>query len=134
MATNTLFLNDNVEIHFENDYFLVQAKNDIPNGTLILIEHVIHGNFQYLMSVVFQRRIAQFIIQAIGKKIELIVFGFEDNILVLGDTFSKFNHSCRPNCRMDIVDKYLSSMKGRMALIKNKHAKKEAFRFSVKRV
>ena len=45
------------------------------------------------------------IIQIIGKKIHLNVFGFENNVLVIGNIVSKFNHSCHPNCRMDIVDK-----------------------------
>ena len=115
MATNTLYLNESVRVHFENDFYSIRATTDIPSGTLILVEHVIHGDFQYLMSALFfnpelrdslyPRDDEKEIGQAIGKKIELNVFKFEDDILVIGDIFSKFNHSCRPNCRMDIVDR-----------------------------
>ena len=118
MATNTLYLNENVDIHFENDYYSIRAKDNIPNGTLILVEHVVFGDFQYLMSSLFYNEelcnslyprkygsSMDEIIKIIRTKINSNVFGFENNILVIGDTFSKFNHSCHPNCRMDIVDK-----------------------------
>ena len=118
MATNVIFSHQDIDIHFENDYYSVRAKKNIPNGSLILIEHVIHGNLQYLMSALFYNtelcdslyprqygKSLDDIIQIIGKKIHLNVFGFENNVLVIGNIVSKFNHSCHPNCRMDIVDK-----------------------------
>lgn len=101
--TGVVYKNRDVEFVFRDGSYSVRAKSDIPAGTLVLLEHVVYGNMADMYSAVMTDTVLLESLYPREKdasdheKIHMNVFGFEDNVLVLGDKISKFNHCCRPN-------------------------------------
>lgn len=108
VTTNVVYQSNDIRIHYEHDVYSVLAEKDLPVGTMLLIEHVLSGTLEYLdkkvdkdvklMTELYPRD------YDIAKlKVRMNCFNF-DGEFVLGPTFAKFNHSCKPNCHMDIAD------------------------------
>ena len=114
MYTHVLFQHDDIYIDYQNHSYSVRAKNDIRKGTLVLVEHVVSGSFNTvvgsvtaddaLLKSLYPRREGSDALE----KTCMNSFFFKPNY-VIGNFFSKFNHSCIPVCHMDIADKVLLS-------------------------
>lgn len=134
MNTSVIYTSEKISIEYKNESYSVLAKTDIKVGELLLLEHVLAGDMGYLCSSVgtnmalfdslYPRKYSRDDIQEMEtiikssqstkedeenwkkacKKVNMNCFKFSDD-LVLGDAFSKFNHSCIPNCHMDKADK-----------------------------
>jgi hypothetical protein len=115
MLTGIVYTSSDIEIDYTNDAYSIVAKKDLPVGHLVLIEHVLHGDINILLNGVltdqnlfdqlyprqFQVQLDEF--QQAIEKTESNCFMFRDGH-VLGNILSKFNHSCKPNCHLDIID------------------------------
>ena len=127
-TTQVLFFNkDKVDMTFdkENDYYTFIAKEDMETGTLILVEHPLQSKKieniigciiydQDLSSQLYPRIPKEKFDQAqndvflrskiINDKYSYNVFVFKEKNFVIGNAFSKINHSCNPNCHMSCID------------------------------
>lgn len=109
MTTQVLYQSDKVKINFENDCYSIIATDDLKVGELILLEIVIWSpKLKHIIaSVMYDRELSKELYPRDtddpGKKVNTNVFRFDENY-VLGKVFSKFNHSCIPNCHMDAAD------------------------------
>jgi hypothetical protein len=113
MFTNSVYLSSDVEIDYKDDFYSIKATRDLPVGHLVLIEHVMWGDVNYLVNGVMRdRRLFKTLhprhydtedIQKAIKKTYQNCFIFDESH-VLGYLTSKFNHSCIPNCHLDVVD------------------------------
>ena len=115
MATQ-IILKDNIYVHNNNGYYSIKAKNNIKSGTIVLIEHVIaHRDIAMIHNTLVhcdklredlcpRKNECPTTKELITKKIRENMFVFSNNLCVLGDMCSKFNHSCNPNCFITCVD------------------------------
>jgi hypothetical protein len=132
MNTSIVYIDD-VYIHMEKFHYSIRCTKNIKAGRLVLMEHVIamDNPTQICGSIVANKKLYHglyprgfpanvdeipdvFTDQAISRDMQNIwkiakskrdmnSFDF-GNEIVLGNVFSKFNHSCNPNIHMDIVD------------------------------
>ena len=101
-VTGVVYQNENIEFVLREGSYSVQAKSDIPLGTLILLEHVAHGNIYgalmcdtSLFAELYPRESEPNC--KISDKALMNLFWYEDDVII-GKQISKFNHSChRPN-------------------------------------
>lgn len=113
--TSIVFKSPNVEIHYDNNFYSIKATKDLSKGHLVFIEHVLWGTSSYLGNGV-ARDYELFktlhprpdddkhsFEELLGEKTMDNCFCF-DGVNVLGSMCSKFNHSCTPNCHLDIMD------------------------------
>ncbi len=106
----TVYEHTAVEYRKIDGAYSVYATKDIPVGTLILMEHVLWGTHKQCFQALRQdkRLVADLFPRTpnatIEDKLDYNSFIFFDHF-VLGDRFSKFNHSCTPNCYMGLADK-----------------------------
>ena len=115
MLTGIVYASPDIEIEYINDVYSIVAKKDLPVGHLILIEHVLYGNINFIFNGIlsdqnlfdqlYPRQVQAQLdkVQQAIKKTESNCFMFH-NGYVLGNILSKFNHSCKPNCHLDILD------------------------------
>ncbi len=109
MATKVLYQSPKVKIRYENDSYSIVAVEDLKVGERVLLEVVIWSpNMEYLIaSLIFDKELSDELYprntEDLAEKMFLNMFKFKD-IFVLGRVFSKFNHSCKPNCHMDSAD------------------------------
>lgn len=112
--TSVVYQSSNVEIVLEDDFYSIKATKDLPIGHLVLIEHVLWGSYDYvtkgvardsnLLDTLFPRTIAASPKNNVfEEKTKMNCFSF-DGVTVMGNVISKFNHSCVPNCHLDILD------------------------------
>jgi hypothetical protein len=114
-ATAVVFQSDAARLDYDaaRDYYSLQAARDIATGTILLLEHVLsypsENAHRYLINALerddelrdslyprtSKAKQGQHIVDKIGKN----VFSFNGET-VLGNVFSKINHSCRANCHM----------------------------------
>jgi hypothetical protein len=125
MNTHVLFWSPHVAVHTDPaGQYSVRATQDLATGTLVLLEHILVGDGAYILEAIrFKTSLfrtlyprdplgdqavlsasSQPLDDAAERKLRLNAFSFFGET-VLGDAFSKFNHSCTPNCHMDIADK-----------------------------
>lgn len=103
-----------VEIDYDgqNDFFSMRATKDLPIGYLVLIEHVLWGDIHYILNgVMHDDEISKTLYP---RKNELTTDLFIEKTIkncfrhhetyILGNLTSKFNHSCIPNCHIDMAD------------------------------
>jgi len=109
--THVLFKSDAIALRYENEQYSVRATRDIKTGTLVLLEHVISDENmgKVIASVMTDKSLCDDLYPReatadASKKTSMNVFRFGDEN-VLGNFFSKFNHSCIPTCHMDSADK-----------------------------
>lgn len=106
----TVYEHNAVEYRKKDEAYAVFATKDIPVGTLILMEHVLWGTEKQCIQALCQdQRLAADLFPrtfnaTIKDKIDYNSFMFFDHY-VLGDRFSKYNHSCTPNCYMGLADR-----------------------------
>lgn len=102
-----------IEITKRDNYFSVHSRANIPKGKLIILEHVLTVprhlcnlivNFnEYLFNTYHPRTksYSEYTPEERApvtlEKIKHNCFGYHEDILVT-DTITKLNHSCRPNC------------------------------------
>lgn len=109
MTTHVLYLSPKVEIRYENDSYSIVAVEDLKIGERVLLESVIWSpKTEYIIaSLLYDQELSKELhprnTEDLGQKMILNMFKFND-IYVLGRVFSKFNHSCIPNCHMDCAD------------------------------
>lgn len=113
MYTYSVYLSNDVEINYKDDFYSIKATRDLPVGHLVLIEHVLWGETNDLVNGVmrdkslfkslYPRHCYTKNIQNAIQKTTKNCFIF-DKSHVLGNVISKFNHSCVPNCHLDFVD------------------------------
>ena len=126
MATNVVYLHPNVLVDTSNPVdFKIVAKSDLKPGTLILLEHVASSQHMGAIQAIIHTDMTLFtelwprsstdyenFVSDPSEEVEDIaynkcmknMFGFNDKF-VAGNVFSKFNHSCQPNCHMGLADK-----------------------------
>lgn len=116
MFTYQVFKSSDVNIDYQNDFYSIKANDDLPVGHMVLIEHVLWGDINIvangvarddnLFATLYPRpsQGVRSTEQLVADKTTSNVFVFGETY-VLGDTISKFNHSCVPNCHLDIVDR-----------------------------
>ena len=114
MVTHVVFQSDDIFIDYTNDYHSIKAKQDLPIGKLILLEHVVHGDSQYAMgSILYSDELYHTLYprftdetkeKLIQEKLEMNAFNFGE--FIIASTCAKFNHTCIPNCLMNIADHY----------------------------
>jgi hypothetical protein len=113
-VTGVVYQNPVISIHHDsiNDFYSIIANDDIPVGTLVLLEHPIVGKETTMMAGLYiDTALCQELYPRTDKdpqytvheKINYNMFKF-NNDLVLGSVVSKFNHSCTPNSHMTQVD------------------------------
>ena len=113
-ATGVVYQNPLISIHHDpiKDFYSIVANEDIPVGTLVLLEHPIVGKETTLMAgLLIDTYLGKELYPrtdkdpkySVHEKINYNMFKF-NNDLVLGSTVSKFNHSCTPNSHMTQVD------------------------------
>ena len=108
--THVLYKSDAIFLQYENDNYSVKANVDIMKGTLVLLEHVASGTQEAVLATVmtdkslFNDLFPREANTDARAKVSKNAFQFEPNF-VIGNFFSKFNHSCIPTCHMDIADK-----------------------------
>ena len=117
MFTGKVFQSSSIEICYnsESDFYYVIAKEDLPAGHLVFIEHVLFGNSLVLLKGIYQdknlfKNLYPRNESNINKKVSLNMFAF-GNEYVIGDIASKFNHSCIPNCHFDSIDSVIVDVK-----------------------
>jgi hypothetical protein len=110
-----------VEYDTEKDAYSVKARRAIPTGTLVLLEHVLSTSPELalyailtdksLFKTLYPRTDTPLDTMPLGErlgyaamKLEMNAYGF-DGLHTIGSVFSKFNHSCVPNCRMIPADR-----------------------------
>lgn len=101
-----------IEHDLHRDYFSVVAQDDIPMGTLVLLEYPISGDEKTLMGALIVDPILKKELHPrhdpddIATKVMTNLFQFEKliGVALLGRVMSKFNHSCTPNCHMAMAD------------------------------
>ncbi len=109
MTTQVLFQSSKVKIHYENDNYSIIAVEDLKVGECVLLEIVIWSpKLEYLIaSIIYDQELSNELYPRNSsdpaEKMFMNMFKFSD-IYVLGKVFSKFNHSCIPNCHMDAAD------------------------------
>ena len=115
MATRILYTSPSVEIRFQNDSYSIVALTDLDVGTLVLIEHVFSGNKIDMHALLFMDddlrkalypRYAEDDMLDSEKnheKITMNAFQFGDD-MVIGSGVCKFNHACKPNAYLTMVD------------------------------
>lgn len=116
MFTNKVFQSSSIEINYnsESDFFSVIAKEDLPAGHLVFVEHILFGDMLTLLKGVSKDK--KFITlyprnkNDVNEKVKMNMFAFGDEY-VIGDIASKFNHSCAPNCHFDIIDAVIVDVK-----------------------
>lgn len=111
--TKVIYLNKLISIKKENNYNSFIASNDIEKHTLLLIEHTFTGSLEQCQHVIqtnehlfneLHPRIKKWNETENKNDIALkkvLANGFvisDSNSIVIGDTISKFNHSCSSNC------------------------------------
>ncbi|ADO18061.1 putative SET domain-containing protein [Acanthamoeba castellanii mimivirus] len=116
-----IYQNPNIYEHEENNFKSVFTKSEIKSGQLILLEHVLVNdstnsyliieNNEYLFDMSHPRtdKFSECSeenrrLQAI-KKLSSNCFGIDGNKL-LTCAIQKINHSCTPNCAVNISEKY----------------------------
>ena len=131
--THTLFMSDGIEVaKSPSGDFSVRATRRLPAGTLVLMEHVFSDDMSgvtyavrchhQLYDTLWPRADGdaadnlfsadERIMNTAVTKTQMNCFQFDQ--VVITAAFSKFNHSCVPNCHMDIADKFLlPHMRGR---------------------
>lgn len=119
--TQVVFRNDLVEVDHDvkTDQYSVRAIEDLKAGTLVLLEHVVAGSMLQVVSAVsvcptlrsmlYPRKASRHASsqerqQEAEEAVAMNAFDF-DGVSVIGAAFSMFNHSCKPNCHMDLADK-----------------------------
>lgn len=111
MTTQVLNLSKKVKIDYNdaNDSYSIVAKEDIDVGELILLEIVVWGTRKetIVASIIHDKDLCKELYPRTtddpGEKMRMNMFQFGEDY-VLGRVFSKFNHSCIPNCHMDAAD------------------------------
>lgn len=109
MTTQVLYQSDKIKINYEKDCYSIIATDDLKVGELILLEIVIWSpKLKHIIAaVMYDQDLSKELYPRDtddpGKKVNTNVFRFDENY-VLGKVFSKFNHSCVPNCHMDAAD------------------------------
>lgn len=117
--TRVLFQSEQVNLVYDatTGQYSVRASSPIKAGTLILLEHVVAGSMlevvsaisvcPVLRSTLYPRKpIRGWAKQRQGDAEEaaaMNAFDF-DGVTVIGAAFAMFNHSCKPNCHMDMAD------------------------------
>jgi hypothetical protein len=114
MLTYDVYWSDDVCVNFRDNYYSIKAKKDLNVGYLVNIEHVIWSDDKNVLlnGIAQDSKLYEMLYPRIsGKKFEEMitqklndnVFKFEQNY-VIGNTISKFNHSCLCNCQLAYVD------------------------------
>jgi len=108
-----VYTNPNIEIKFENGSYGIYARSFLDVGSLVLIEHVFYGTLEeahallhlddVLRKTLHPRTYTDSDPETNAKKITMNAFQF-DNELVIGSGISKFNHRCKPNAYLTLVD------------------------------
>ena len=117
MFTYQVFKSPDVEIDYQHDFYSLKAKDDLPVGHMVLIEHVLWGDINLMVNGVARddKLFASLYprpSESVGCAEQLLADKTTSNIFmfggtyVLGDAISKFNHSCVPNCHLVIVDHF----------------------------
>jgi hypothetical protein len=113
--TSIVYKAPNVEIHYDNNFYSIKATKNLSKGHLVFIEHVLWGDTSYLCNgVARDDKLFQTLYprpdddkhsfeELLKRKTMDNCFCF-DGVFVLGSMSSKFNHSCTPNCHLDIMD------------------------------
>ena len=122
-ATQVLYQHEAVSIVKHDGNYSVVATQPIKSGTLLLLEHVLSGSQEFVLGaiasckslsdVLYPRTFAASDDKSTmaNTKMSHNAFLFNGDRHVLGDAFSKFNHSCKPNCYMadaDVLTHHLS--------------------------
>lgn len=117
MNTHVLFTKD-IYVCEEDGQYSVRTKVDIPLGKLVLLEHVVSGEYGFvqgsilgndaLFNTLYPRDLPHTTTEerqkAAREKMAKNVFIFNGQYVVT-NLCNKFNHSCRPTCHMSTVDK-----------------------------
>ena len=139
LTTCTIYFNNKLDLKYQNDFYSVIAKKNIPKGTMLLIEHPLQyeNNIDMLSNVIFDTALNETLYPrdipenpeqssgishalrgksnsmgfvpgitydtSMSTKINKNVFLF-DKDYILGNIFSKINHSCKPNTYMTNID------------------------------
>ena len=120
VATRCVYAHPEVEFRKHEGAFSVRAGADLDVGTLVLVEHVFSGSQTEMHALMYldaglRRALhprherddeadAAGDSETNGEKISMNAFAFDDD-LVIGDKVSKFNHACKPNSYMSVVDR-----------------------------
>lgn len=115
-TTNIIFFDKKIKMKFIDDNYSVIADQNIKAGTLLLIEHPLQSEsmIDIMCNIICDPSLNKSLYPrntivsskcdlSIGQKLEKNVFKFGKNY-ILGNMFSKINHSCKPNCHMSEVD------------------------------
>jgi hypothetical protein len=112
-VTGVVYCHPAISFVLEDGSYSVRATADIAPGTMLLLEHVVHGTMADMHSALrvdadlrdtlYPRREDRRGDDDDSEKILSNVFRFGD-IIVLGNRASKFNHACRPNVYMTHAD------------------------------
>ena len=136
LYTKVLFQNDVVTLSHDvdTDQYSVRALSPIKAGTLILLEHVLSqaSTHQVATSIaacptlrtkLFPRTKDAMMATSLEDRTKYATEILKKNAFnfsgktVIGAAFSMFNHSCIPNCHMDIADKIECKRDGKSILV-----------------
>lgn len=123
--TQVLFQHDALSIEMRDGQYSVKALKPIKYGTLVLLEHVLSGSDLFVMGAItaseplfttlwpressnqtyktYQTYEPEDRMKMAKEKFKHNAFSFNGDH-VIGDAFSKFNHSCEPNAYMSAAD------------------------------
>lgn len=109
MTTQVIYQSPKVDVKYENDSYSVVALEDLSVGELVLVELVVWGpKIQTIIAaIIYDKELSSELYPRNTvdpkEKMDMNVFRFDENY-VIGRVFSKFNHSCVPNCHMGVGD------------------------------
>lgn len=118
--TGVVFISPDVTVEKTDGNYCVRANKPMKPGALVLLEHVFMSRKSVTNAVMADNEMFRELwprspgdasmrpspeMQAVAsQKSSFNCFYFDDKF-VIGNVFSKFNHSCSPNCHMGIADK-----------------------------
>jgi hypothetical protein len=103
---------DNVDfVLSESGSYSVRAKTDLSAGTLVLLEHIVHGEMKDMFAaLMIDNNLRDTLYPRTSPpssdelKIGFNAFSF-NGVIVLGNKISKFNHACHPNSFLTTADR-----------------------------